>query len=754
MKRSEIKYGFHCKKSKVLQVLLLFLVTVLSVSAQNTPFSLVSATSKKMILHFHGEQIRFRTVNTPKGTAQVIVTSNGVLSLRQGYPALPYYTVPLLIPMGHRIKVTVVSSHQHEEKGLLIAPSKGNIQRNVARDTLPFVFGKIYGKNFFYPDRLWKTGSPYFLGSYKGQALAIFPFAYNPVKKTLRIYDEITFEITFLPVQKNTVVKHPIAIQGKDVFRQHFFNARPAPKTQTQNFVSPHLLIIGYGPYIPLLKDYILWKRQTGYQVRIKDVSALGTPDSIKSYIQRVYRDWGIQYVLLAGDASQVPAGKIAGHDADNFYAYVSGTDHYPDLFVGRFPAGTARQLRIMVQRTLAYEKAESRDTVWYTRCTGIASEMGPGYHHLMDYQHIRTIDTAMLLPFAYHSAVELFDGSHGKPDAPGDPGNEMLTTTLEQGTGIINYCGHGSALGWNTTRFGNAQVEQLNNTGKWPFIISVSCATGDFVHQDCFAEEWLRASRNDKPTGAVAVLMPTTTQSWDPPMCAQQNMNALLTAPDSLHPPRTFGAICMEGCIQMNDVYGTDGYETTDTWVVFGDPSLQVRTAVPIPIRVQFKDTIPDTCRFFTVQTSVQKGVASLSDKHRVFAVAPIKTNGQIKIPLDSVPPGIPLQLVISAFNHRPFFGKVIKETVSGIPKSPPIGKLNIFPNPSKGEINIIFSVKTTQNFTLSVSDISGKTSILFSGPPSGKHHFRYRAEKPGIYIFRLKTKGQQVTKKIIVLP
>ncbi len=740
---------------KKLWPLFFLMITVFAVWGQNSPFTLVSASSKKVILHFRGEPYRLQQVNTPRGTAQRIITPNGNRMLQRGLPALPQYTVPLLIPRGSRIRVTLHAVSYHEKKGLLIAPSKGNVKRNILPDSLPFFFGKVYTKNAFYPDSLWQAGTPYFLGPYEGQTLTVYPFAYNPVTQTLRVYDEVTFEITFFRKPKSQPEEHPTVSGGGNFFRHHFINALSPPKAQTQNFVAPHLLIISYGPYIPLLKNFILWKRQTGYKVRVIDVTGTEPADSIKATIQNIYRDWGLQYVLLVGDAPQVPSGKIAGNDADNFYAYVSGNDHYPDLFVGRFPAATASQLRIMVQRSLAYEKAESPDTGWYTRCTGIASEMGPGYHHLMDFQHIRIIDTAILLPSSYRTATELFDGSQGKPDAPGDPDKEMLTTTVEQGTGIINYCGHGSALGWNTTRFGNAQVSRLKNMGKWPLIISVSCATGDFVHQDCFAEAWLRAAQNGEPTGAVAAFMPTTTQGWDPPMCAQQYMNALLTAADSLHPPRTFGAICMEGCIQMNDVYGTDGYQTTDTWVVFGDPSLQVRTATPLPIRAQFKDTIPDSRRVFTVQTSIKKGIASLSGEKGVYAVAPVKANGQIKIPLDSVPAGIPLQLTITAWNHRPFFGKVIKETVASISKSVFLGQLNIFPNPSKGTINITLSVTSPQNITLSVSDISGKTSILFSGfLSSGIHHFHYQAIKPGIYICRFQSGNQQGTKKLIVLP
>ena len=50
-------------------------------------------------------------------------------------------------------------------------------------------------------------------------------------------------------------------------------------------------------------------------------------------------------------------------------------------------------------------------------------------------------------------------------------------------------------------------------------FIISVACVNGNFVNSTCFAEAWLRAEDNDEPTGAIATLMSTINQSWNPPM-------------------------------------------------------------------------------------------------------------------------------------------------------------------------------------------------------------------------------------------
>jgi hypothetical protein len=116
-----------------------------------------------------------------------------------------------------------------------------------------------------------------------------------------------------------------------------------------------------------------------------------------------------------------------------------------------------------------------------------------------------------------------------------------------------------------------------LTNNEAWPFIWSVACVNGDFVNGTCFAEAWLRASTGGLPAGAAAFLGSTINQYWDPPMCAQDEMNDLLVAAAENETACTFGALSVGGFIKMNDVYGIYGEDMTDTWTCFGDPSLIV---------------------------------------------------------------------------------------------------------------------------------------------------------------------------------
>ena len=64
--------------------------------------------------------------------------------------------------------------------------------------------------------------------------------------------------------------------------------------------------------------------------------------------------------------------------------------------------------------------------------------------------------------------------------------------------------------------------------------------------------------------------------------MEGQDHMNLILTEMSENSQSRSFGGISMNGCMKMNDTYGSSGDEMTDTWTCFGDPSVMVRTKAP----------------------------------------------------------------------------------------------------------------------------------------------------------------------------
>jgi len=186
-----------------------------------------------------------------------------------------------------------------------------------------------------------------------------------------------------------------------------------------------------------------------------------------------------------------------------------------------------------------------------------------------------------------------MYEGSQGGQDASGNPSDSMVRNSINNGMGIIHYTGHGDTDVWVTSGFNTSDVNQLTNENELPFICTVGCKSGDFGDGTCLGEEFLRATNNGSPTGAIATFMSTVYQAWAPPMEAQDEMVDILVENYSNNRKYSFGGISWNGCLKMNDEYGSSGDDETDHWTLFGDPSVELRTNTPSSLNVNHSDSI-----------------------------------------------------------------------------------------------------------------------------------------------------------------
>ncbi|MBN1281217.1 MAG: PKD domain-containing protein, partial [Candidatus Thermoplasmatota archaeon] len=427
---------------------------------------------------------------------------------------------------------------------------------------------------------------PYYLRDFRGQVVRLYPFQYNPVTATLRVYHEVTIEI--VPSDPSTLgcmVQYPQRVSSDFlmVYERHFINYNPTRYTPVPE--QGNMLVITYDDFYDEMVPFVQWKNLKGTPTEMVNVSGIGNANAIKTYISTYYATNNLTFVLLVGDAAQVPTAP-GGSASDPGYSFIVGSDYYSDIYVGRFSAENTAQLQTQIDRSIDYEMNPQAGADWYKKGVGVASSQGPGDDNEMDYEHIRNI-RALLLNFTYSFVDELYDGSQGGGDAPGNPTPTMVATAVNEGRSIINYCGHGWMQGWGSSGFDNSDVNALTNDNMLPFIVSVACNNGEFDSGTCFGEAWLRATNNGQPTGGIGAFMSMISQSWDPPMQAQDEFNDILTQKYPDNRKTTYGALCFCGCMSMNDEYGSAGYYEADAWTVFGDPSLQVRTDTPSEMTV-----------------------------------------------------------------------------------------------------------------------------------------------------------------------
>ncbi len=734
--------------------------------------TLLSSKAGETTLRFSLKGFRRQIVQTPQGEAWLVSTETGGSNLKEGYPDLPVFATSVIIAAKAKMQVQVVSARYKAFDNVLVAPSKGNVLRSANPEDLPYEFGPVYKRDTFYHGRLARLRNPYILRDFRGQTVLFQPFQYNPVTRTLRVYYELVVRLVATGSSKTNTLSDEgtpeiITRQFDRVYRRHFLNygvvnnRQEAVKKEEGN-----MLIVTDGCFIPQLQPLVKWRRQCGRKVEVVDVSTIGGAEEIRQFVAAYYNSRGLTYLLLVGDGSQLPPLISGGNYSDNAYAFVAGNDHYPEFFVGRFSAQDTNQVKTMVKRTIDYEKYPLADTAWYSRAIGIASVMGPGDKGETDYEHLRNIADNKLLPFTYTVAGEFFDGSQGGSDEDGNPTAAMIQQAVNSGAGIINYTGHGSLLGWTSSGFSIEKVNELENTGKLPFIFSAACGNGDFVNKTCFAEVWLRAEKNGQPAGAVAVLMSTGDQSWNPPMRGQDEMISILAESYENNVKPTFAGIAMNGCMRMNDVYGSAGEEVTDTWTVFGDPSLSLRTASPAAMKVSHPSSLACNDSSLVFNCDAEGARATLSLDGQILATTVSRGgSGLLNFSLPCRPGFV--DFVVTAFNRKPYlttiklrpgnwpgtvYGGVGEDNTSGSGTG-----LTAFPNPFGNIVNIVVQVREGTAFLLEIRNLSGQTVNTLSGEnkKGGKLHFEWDAagREPGIYFATLKTKGKTITKKLVLL-
>jgi len=590
--------------------------------------------------------------------AFVVKANNTSDFIRKGAPHLPIYAKSVITPHNKDYTINLVDSKFIEIRNINVLPSKGELTRDVNPKNIPYVYGEEYKQNSFYPANIASIDKAYILRNKRGQSIKINPIQYNPISKVLRIYTSISLELevsktkasyNLLPNTKSTKADSKF----NEIYKSHFLNfSEDKTKYTPLNDDIGNMLIISHANFMDEMQDYVNWKRQRGIPVEMVDVASIGNAQAIKTYVANYYNNNnGLTYLLLVGDNAQVPSSSTSAGPSDNNYGYIAGSDHYIDLFVGRFSGETGAQISTQVSRTIHYERDLNTQDTWLTKGVGIASNEGS---NPSDAEHMNTIE-GKLQTYGYNITRCYQDGGSA----------QQLTNLLNNGTGLINYVGHGSDYGFASMTYMVSDVNALTNTNKLPFIFDVACVNGNFTSKTCFAEAWMRATNNNQPTGAIAVCASTINQSWVPPMIAQNEMNDILVESYANNIKRSYTGIVMNGMFKMNDVHGTDGDKMSDTWTIFGDPALQVRTKTPEAIAAQHNLEIPQNGTSFAVNNIGNEAFVCLSKQGTIVATKK-SSNGSATLTFSQQNNGDKLTLTVTGYNKIPYIKEITVGEIS----------------------------------------------------------------------------------------
>jgi gingipain R len=564
-------------------MVLLLIAPVLADAVPSVGVTVLENGADRIVLQYDFNEFASRLLDVDGRSYLSLTIPHEPLWLGAGEPAVPYVVRSVAIPAGSDVNVRLLDGRYADQEGVQLISGKGNLLRTVDPASVPYTFGPAYQTDAFFPGQLVESHEPYVLRDVQGVAVAVYPVQYNAGTGTLRVYSTMTVEITPFAARDvaETGIREDRSLSQAfyDLYRLHFvnydLNQRYAPLDETGN-----LLVICYDAWLPNVQPLVTHKNSIGIATTAVGVSTIGNnATAIKNYIQNLYNTSDLAFVILVGDSTQVATPTASGGAADPTYAKVAGGDNYPDIMIGRLSAETPAHVDTQVQRTVEYEVNQYVLQSWFKKGVGVASNQGAGQgdEGQADNVHMAEIRT-WLLAAGYTVVDEVYDPTGTKA---------MITNALNQGRGIINYCGHGSTTSWGTTGFSNTDVAALQNDNKLPFITSVACVNGQFNGYTCFAEAWMRSTRAGEPIGAIGVYMSSINQSWAPPMEAEDEFNLLLTNPNPVY--HCYGTFSFAGSCSMMDDYGSGGVDMFNTWHIFGDPSLRIvgTTAPPTGLGV-----------------------------------------------------------------------------------------------------------------------------------------------------------------------
>ena len=237
-------------------------------------------------------------------------------------------------------------------------------------------------------------------------------------------------------------------------------------------------------------------------------------PQAIKDFIAYAVENWeppAPQYVLLAGDATYDVTNQVTGknrnrlptqivYTLENGYVandawFTTAEDSSSQVAIGRFPAQNAPQLKAMVTKTIDYEnELLEGDNAWTEEALLVADDEAMYDREIAKLGSY--LDDNGYSVYRLHMSHD--DNTHHK-----------IVSAINEGVGIVNYMGNGSAGAWGDQAvLQNSDAQTLQNGKELPILNTFTCRSGSFAEPrtDSLAESLLRANHG----GIIAAIAPS----------------------------------------------------------------------------------------------------------------------------------------------------------------------------------------------------------------------------------------------------
>ncbi len=311
----------------------------------------------------------------------------------------------------------------------------------------------------------------------------------------------------------------------------------------------------------------------------VYDEFTAGIPDpsALRAFVARARAAWAVppRYLLLAGDATHDPHQYLGGAAdlvpaalvqtetvwtaSDTWFAAVEGDDLFPDLAVGRIPAGDPAELAAAIDKILTRETEDAGGS-WRRRVSLVADDPDATGDFVAASETL-----AGLYPEGW-DLERLYLPDHGTSAL-----RARIAAAFAQGRWLVNYQGHGSMTFWAQENvFSDATIDSLGSTGRFPIVTVMDCMNGLFQSPiaDCLGEKALLVPGR----GAAAFWGSTGLVEPGPQEWINEEFTRIAV--------RDRTATRIGDAIGMAYVRGWAGPRSDDvvrSWVLLGDPAMRM---------------------------------------------------------------------------------------------------------------------------------------------------------------------------------
>jgi hypothetical protein len=542
------------------------------------------------------------------------------------------------------------------------------------------------------------------------------------------------------------------------------------------------LLILAGDDFVDtMLDDFATIKFEQGY---LTTVVAAGswTTAQIKDYIQNAYDTWDPvpSFVLFVGDHPELPGYNYDGMNSDNRYCCVDGPDYMCDIFRGRFPTPTDF-MPVVSEKTLAYEfdppvqesfwnsvlcagyfQDDNNDGVadrWFLfTCETVRDTYANLYGKTVEREYCTNSTHA--LPWFYRPDLPSA-GQQVPSDITWDGDAEGISAAINSGVFLVQHRDHGMVSGWADPYYTTSHLSSLANGDLTPVVFSINCLTGQFS-SDCFAEHLFRMQGG---AAAVFAAVDVSYSYFNDYLCygMYHSFNDEYASPPAVYtdPSGNYlaGQVLMGGQLEMQaaapfNPYGSwEAYaETTwDLFHVFGDPTMDIRTAVPAVLSVTAPESLPEGSgqAQFTISSGgapVEGALVCLrKPDEEIYARGFTGAAGDVVLTFPALAQATEMPWMVTAHDCMPSTGAVNGTGIEGGHGGPvSFAAGRPFPNPAPALVSIPVTLAVPGDVVLMAFDISGRLvqQSIFTGLAAGESILTWQASAglpPGIYLIEI---------------